>query len=43
MEHWPDLVIVGANHKSAPLALRERLIPYLDGDDVIGAAPALAA
>jgi glutamyl-tRNA reductase len=26
MEHWPDLVIVGANHKSAPLALRERLM-----------------
>ena len=26
MEHWPDLVIVGANHKSASLALRERLM-----------------
>ena len=26
MDQWPDLVIVGANHKSASLALRERLM-----------------
>ena len=26
MEHWPALVVVGANHKSAPLTLRERLM-----------------
>ena len=26
MDEWPQLVIVGANHRSAPLALRERLM-----------------
>ncbi len=26
MDHWPDLVIVGANHRSAPLTLRDRLM-----------------
>ena len=26
MEHWPALVVVGANHRSASLALRERLM-----------------
>ncbi|MCH7943075.1 MAG: glutamyl-tRNA reductase, partial [Proteobacteria bacterium] len=26
MEHWPAFVVVGANHRSAPLTLRERLM-----------------
>ena len=34
MEQWPALVVVGANHRSAPLALRERLMVE---DEDIGA------
>ena len=37
MDHWPALVIVGANHRSAPLTLRDRLMVEEEGfGDVFG-------